>query len=581
MIYEITSSIPTFRTVTLQRGLNVILADKTKTSKKDDSRNGVGKSTLIEIIHFCLGSEIQKGDTLAHPDLKGATFDLVFDLRDERVRVSRSTSARQYVTLTGGKFQNWPYKPTETSTGWRLKTSEWNAVLGSRLLNAPADSGRKYKPTFRSLISYVARRGKEAFNDAFYHHRKQQSWDVQVNNAFLLDLDWEDASDWQNLKDQKKLLVTLKSAAKSGLMNDVLGSVGELEAERITLDQRVRSVGAELQSFKVHEQYRELEGRADAITREHQQLSNANVIDRRLLEQYRKSVETEKVPENKQVALLYASAGVSLPESVTKRLDEVENFHTRIVLNRRQFLGSEIDKLEKRIADRGIVIERLREERDSIVTVLKSHGALDQFLRMQEAHASDQVALKGLESRLENLRRFEQGRSALKIELERLQQRARENYDRRKDERARAVQTFGQYSRDLYKDEAGHLVIDIDDSGFRFAIEKMRTSSTGIISMKIFCYDLMLASIHADDKAKPGFLIHDSQLFADVDGRQVATALMLAIRETEARGFQYICMFNSDKLPTTELPSEFDLDAVTAIRLTDKDAAGSLLGMRF
>jgi uncharacterized protein YydD (DUF2326 family) len=200
---------------------------------------------------------------------------------------------------------------------------------------------------------------------------------------------------------------------------------------------------------------------------------------------------------------------------------------------------------------------------------------------MQEAHSGDAAALKDLEWRLENLRRFEQGRSALKIELERLQQRARENYDRRKDERSRAVQTFGQYSRALYKDEAGHLVIDINDSGFKFAIEKMRTRSTGIISMKIFCYDLMLVSILAREDASPGFLVHDSQLFADVDGRQVATALMLAVKETEEKGFQYICMFNSDKLPMTELPPEFDVEAVTAIRLTDKDAAGSLLGMRF
>jgi uncharacterized protein YydD (DUF2326 family) len=581
MIYEITSSLPTFRTVALQPGFNIVLADKTKASTKDDSRNGVGKSTLIEIIHFCLGSDVQKGDTLAHDDLKDVTFDLVFDLRGERVRVSRNTSARQHVIVTGGTFENWPYRPTETSSGWRLKTSEWNAVLGSRLFNAPTDLTRKYKPTFRSLISYFARRGKEAFNDAFYHHRKQQPWDVQVNNAFLLSLDWEDASDWQVLRDQKKLLDTLKSAAQSGLMNDVLGSVGELEAERITLEERVKAIAAELRSFKVHKQYRELEVRADALTRQHQQLSNGNVIDRRLLEQYRKSVQTEKAPENKQVAAVYASAGVALPETVTKRLDEVETFHNRLVLNRRQFLSSEMDKLEKRIAGRDAQIDRVREERDSIAAVLKSHGALDEFLRMQEAHARDLAALKDLELRLENLRRFEQGRSVLKIELQRLQQRARESYDRRKDERARAVQTFGQYSRALYKDEAGHLVIDIDDSGFRFAIEKMRTRSTGIISMKIFCYDLTLASIHASDKAKPGFLAHDSQLFADVDGRQVAAALMLAIKETQERGFQYICMFNSDKLPMAELPADFNVDALTAIRLTDKDAAGSLLGMRF
>jgi uncharacterized protein YydD (DUF2326 family) len=581
MIHEVTSSLPTFRTVLFKPGFNIILADKTRASTKDDSRNGVGKSTLVEIIQFCLGADVQKGDTLAHESLKGVSFDLVFDLRGERVRVSRNTAARAHVMIAAKSFDNWPYKPTEASDGYRLKTSEWNAVLGARLFNAPTDSTRKYKPTFRSLISYFARRGKEAFNEAFYHHRIQQPWDVQVNNAFLLGLDWEDASDWQVLKDQKKLLDTLKRAAQSGLMNDVLGSVGELEAERITVEERVRAVAKELKSFKVHTQYRELETRADAITREYQQLSNANVLDRRLLEQYRQSIATEKAPDNEKVASLYASAGVALPNLVTKRLAEVESFHSSLLTNRRQFLGSEIDRLETRISDRDIQIARLREERDNILSVLKSHGALDEFLRMQEVHARDLAVLKDLEARLDNLRRFERGKSTLKIELERLQQRSREDYDRRKDERAKAVQTFGQYSRALYKDEGGHLVIDINDSGFAFAIEKMRTRSTGIISMKIFCYDLTLASIHSDDAAKPGFLIHDSQLFADVDGRQVATALLLARGEAQAKGFQYICMFNSDKLPTSELSPEFDIDALTAIRLTDKDAAGSLLGMRF
>jgi uncharacterized protein YydD (DUF2326 family) len=581
MIHEVTSSLPTFRTVSFKPGFNIVLADKTKASTKDDSRNGVGKSTLVEIIQFCLGADVQKGDTLAHEELKGVSFDLVFDLRGERVRVSRNTSAKAQVTLAAKSFDNWPYKPTETPDGYRLKTAEWNAVLGSRLFNAPTDSTRKYKPTFRSLISYFARRGKEAFNEAFYHHRIQQPWDVQVNNAFLLGLDWEDASDWQVLKDQKKLLDTLKRAAQSGLMKDVLGSVGELEAERITVEERVKAVAKELKSFKVHTQYRELETRADAITREYQQLSNVNVLDRRLLEQYQQSIATEKAPDNEKVASLYAAAGVTLPNLVTKRLEEVESFHSSLLANRRQFLGSEIEKLESRILSRDIEIARLREERDKILAVLRSHGALDEFLRMQEAHARDLAMLKDLEARLDNVRRFERGKSTLKIELERLQQRAREDYDRRRGERAKAVQTFGQYSRALYKDEAGHLVIDINDSGFTFAIEKMRTRSTGIISMKIFCYDLTLASIHSDDAAKPGFLIHDSQLFADVDGRQVATALFLAHREAQAKDFQYICMFNSDKLPTSELPPEFDIDGLTAIRLTDKDAAGSLLGMRF
>ena len=57
MIHSIAANQPTFRPVKLTPGLNVILADRTKGSSRKDTRNGLGKSTLIEIIHFCLGAK--------------------------------------------------------------------------------------------------------------------------------------------------------------------------------------------------------------------------------------------------------------------------------------------------------------------------------------------------------------------------------------------------------------------------------------------------------------------------------------------------------------------------------------------
>mgnify|MGYP006310457889 CR=1 FL=1 len=62
MIYSVKSDKPSFRTIEFQPGFNVVLAERTKESTIKDSRNGLGKSTLIEIIHFCLGGN--KGETL-------------------------------------------------------------------------------------------------------------------------------------------------------------------------------------------------------------------------------------------------------------------------------------------------------------------------------------------------------------------------------------------------------------------------------------------------------------------------------------------------------------------------------------
>jgi uncharacterized protein YydD (DUF2326 family) len=59
-ILRVRADQPTFRDVTFTSGFNVVLAERTKESTKKDSRNGLGKSTLIEIISFCLGSSFHE-----------------------------------------------------------------------------------------------------------------------------------------------------------------------------------------------------------------------------------------------------------------------------------------------------------------------------------------------------------------------------------------------------------------------------------------------------------------------------------------------------------------------------------------
>lgn len=54
MIEKIYSTLDTFEEIKLHKGLNILLADITKKSTDKDTRNGLGKTTFIEIIHFYL-----------------------------------------------------------------------------------------------------------------------------------------------------------------------------------------------------------------------------------------------------------------------------------------------------------------------------------------------------------------------------------------------------------------------------------------------------------------------------------------------------------------------------------------------
>jgi uncharacterized protein YydD (DUF2326 family) len=152
------------------------------------------------------------------------------------------------------------------------------------MFDLPIDpSSRKYTPTFRSLISYFIRRGSDAYSIPFEHYRKQQEWDVQVNNTFLLGLNWEYASDLQSLKDKKKHLDNLRRGLKEGVLTRYLGSIGELEAEQVRIQAELEENQEGLESFNVLPQYRQLEVQANRQTREIQRLRNNRLkLERRL-----------------------------------------------------------------------------------------------------------------------------------------------------------------------------------------------------------------------------------------------------------------------------------------------------------
>ena len=76
MIHAVRSNMPSFKEVEFQPGFNVVRADRTKESNERDSRNGLGKTTLIEIIHFCLGAQPRRNRGVMVSPLKGWTFTL-------------------------------------------------------------------------------------------------------------------------------------------------------------------------------------------------------------------------------------------------------------------------------------------------------------------------------------------------------------------------------------------------------------------------------------------------------------------------------------------------------------------------
>lgn len=581
MIHSVRCDKASFKTIEFTPGFNVILADRTKESAEKDSRNGLGKSTLIEIIHFCLGSK-SRGVTLGKHQLDDWTFTLDLDLKGKRYSVSRNTSNVNKI-LIQGDCSDWPIKPEidDEPSKYVLSANNWKNVLGVLMFGLKLEyPDLPYSPSFRSLISYFVRRNSSqgGFLNPFQQYMNQLEWDKQLHNTFLLNLGWNYTSKWQVLKDREKVLTQIKKEAQSGLIANLIGTIGELEAIKIRLDSQVKLEEEDINKFRVLPQYKKFEDDANAITQKIHDYINQNISDKRLLDHYEKNIQEEKEARSESVIKLYEEAGIVFPSTVVHKLETVQNFHKQVVINRKNFLISEMNRIKSNIESRVKEIQKYNEERSELMQLLKTHGALEEYTRLQTMHQKTVAELKDINIRIENLRKFEQGKSAIKVEKEHLKQEVDSDLIERKIQKERATLLFNSNSEALYE-APGRLSIDVTDSGYKFNVNIERSGSQGIGNMKIFCYDLMLAQLWAE--RAPIFLIHDSILFDGVDERQKAHAIELAKKESEERGFQYICTFNSDNVPYNEFKKDFIFDRYIRLRLTDTTENGGLLGIRF
>ncbi len=573
-----------FHTVRFRAGFNLIVAERTRESSEKDTRNGAGKSTVVELLHFCLGRKGQAGDVPVVDDLEGWSFTLEIELLGAQVSLTRTVDEPKRIAISGHS-DRWPVQPTwdEDVSTFFLSAAELNTLLAYDLFGLGSeDATEKYSPTLGSLLGYFSRRGAGAYGDPFKHHPNQHEWDKQVNIAFLLGLHWQDAAEWQRLKDAKKELDQLERAAKGGLLKDLFGSEGALETERVRLADEVAAEEKRLASFRVHEDYTTIEAEANHLTEELHRLANANFQDRQAIDLYRESASKEIAGgmTSDQIKAVFEEAEFYFPDAVTVRLEDVAAFHDAVVRNRREYLASEVTRLQQRLQQRQHTVAGLDRKRAELMRVLQTHGALEEFRALEQRLGSARAELADVEARLTRLREIAEAKRRYKDNVRALEAGAHVRYEELRDQRDDAIRHFNENTQALYE-SPGRLVIDLTPTGFRFSVEIEKARSTGVEHMKIFCFDVTLMQLWAQRSPNPGFLVHDSLLYDGVDERQKALALDLAAREAQRTGWQYVCAFNTDELPLNLIPDGSPAKCEPILTLTDAHEQGMLLGRRF
>lgn len=590
MILKIDSSIPTFKRVEFHEGLNILLADRQPEATERQTRNSVGKTSLLEIIHFLLGSDCDKKSLFRMDEFIAHTFRGEFIFAGKLFAVERGGAQPSKIFILNDSVDQEAYrlKLDRESERFYISNEKWRVLLGHLMFGLPADSEgtiyeKSFTPSFRSMISYFIRRQNGGgFLSPERNAEMQQRWDSQENLSYLLGLDWQIPKKFKEVRDREKTLEELKKAAKDGAFGEMIGTVAELRSKVTVAERKAKERRQQLAQFQVLDSYSDLSERAARAKTEMQALGREVISLRETLNYLESSLAREAPPDLASLKKVYIAAGIELPDVALRRLDEVRKFYESVIQNRSFHLQREIVEVQDHITKNEERVRELDAERSNILETLESRGALEDFIDLQKELAQLETEAANLREKFKAAEFLEGNKTQLDIDRNNLKRRLQEDYKQRRDILDQAILLVTDAITELYDDRAGRFDIAATDRGPEFKVSIEGDRGGGIASMEIFCLDLALLKITAQKGRGPGFLFHDSHLFDGVDERQISSALKLGLEATQGKKLQYIVTMNSDifgRLPLSEnINSE---EVILPARLSDETETGGLFGFRF
>ncbi|MEY9363655.1 uncharacterized protein YydD (DUF2326 family) [Bradyrhizobium yuanmingense] len=457
----------------------------------------------------------------------------------------------------------------------RIGADDWKRALTHRFY-PPAHGVMTRQPSFRDILLYLVRLGKAAFTDPQMAFQGQSGPGKRLDVSYLLGLNWglqesihEQLASRSHLTDASKVR---RAAEEAGAEK----SIGELEAERVALESQLSAKKKELDSFNLREDYRDLEKRLGGIDRELHDAINENFSDGRLRDFYQESASDVPEADSARPIAILQEAGAIFKDETLRKLSEVASFHEQVYRNRKEFLKAEVTRLTQAIRARDAKIDALSLEKQQLLTVLRTSGAIDTLIALQRTHTDLNARYQVLLSQIDDRKSIDRRADELTAAIARDRTLLKQDLEDRRQQVDEVRALFAEYTRELYG-RPGRLGVDVGSNGYSFSFTIDRQGSDGVDQMVVFCFDLTVASVWA--KRGKGFpvLMHDSSLFADVDPRQHAKALKLAAENSAKYGFQYICCLNVGTVPKDHL-GEFSIEPYVRLRLHDVGPDGRLLG---
>ena len=557
-----------FHTIEFKKGLNFIVGKQANPSDKNKSNtfNGVGKSLIVYIIHFCLGSNRMDAFEKNIPDWE---FTLEFSNNGNKYKSLRNTSNQSKIYLNGEEL---------TLSKFRSKFLKEAFGLEEKVNNL----------TFNTLFPRFIRRDRECYVNYDKFIKKEQEYSQLLNNSFLLGLEVGLVTEKKRLRSMFTTTKDLKtSIEKDPIIREHFSNNEDTEIEILDLEDHISRLENEVAEFKISSNYHEIEKEADEKSYFLKELENRRVLISNSIKSINKSLEIKPDLSDKKVIDLYNQSLIEVPEMVVKKIGEAVIFQTNLLKNRSNRLVKERLKNQQKLKSIDEEISASGLALDKVLSYLDTHGALDDY-------SSINKKLNDMKAKLERLNEYQKILKTYKKKLKNVQSdliQENNEVDTYLEESQELLEeimtTFRDLSKAFYEKKPGGIKIKNNDgeNTIRFDITAkiQDDSSDGVNEVKIFCFDMTLLLLKQNHNFN--FLFHDSRLFGNMDPRQRYTLIKTAAEKVSDSSLQYIASINEDTISSfKDLMSKEEykdlIEKNIILTLTDESDESKLLGLQ-
>lgn len=518
-LLQLSSSNNKFKTLKFHKGLNIV-AGLQLTNEDKKSINGIGKSFTLKLIHYMFGASFDSKD----PD-------------DEKLKDYLSSYGEFYLSFMHKKkeytirkhFEETCFYINDNEIAQRSYTEELKRIF----------LGSESPISFRQALNCYARRfGGTYYTDILTQQGlSKNDYNQRYVNLYLLGIApklindrFEINEKITKLEKASKVIKEYESALDKTNLKDLKDEIDSLNNNR--------------DNFIIAENYDHLKKQADNLTVQMNKLRNYIFFTEKRLDKMKSDLESS---ENVNIDInlveeIYNEAKFFFDKHITKRLSDAQNFHNKLISNRKVRLSSEIKELVIKISELSSELESVSIQRDKLLRDLDSKGALDEYNSLAKMIKEKELERDNLEKYEKLLSDFKKDKSKLSINNALVRDKSLLFIEKEHDYLESIESKFRKLVKRFYDHQGGSFKIKETDEAkylFDIAVHIPREGSQGVGEVKIFCYDILLYQLN---KTMLGFMAYDSCIFSGMDPRQKSTIFKIILELTQKDELQ--CFLN-------------------------------------